>query len=252
MDNALFIDKLNKAKPISIVVINKFWKRWRNITPIERKAITSTEKAIEFLIDNISKDNLISIYIKGSFVTRELKRKSDIDILPIVNDRREMKRLGLLRDKNKEILKPAELLPIAYTELRQKNRLWGRADTFLRDLEHHEWIYGKKLSKLDYPLRSWDKMFADEVKMLKNKSLPLHKKGEFGFQQLIKQVFWLSYSEQVLFGKSPPRTWKGLNKFIKDKTHIIHKAYYFRIHPTKDKRKRKAFVIALEKYLEKL
>ena len=69
---------------------------------------------------------------------------------------------------------------------------------------------------------------------------------------MMKDVFWLVYLGEKLKGKNPPRTWKGLDKFVKDEKHIIHDAYGFRMNPTKDKRKRKVFVIKLEKYIKDL
>ncbi len=154
-----------------------------------------------------------------------MNKKSDVDIVPILRDNRTLKKLQSVRNENKEMLRPAELLPISLTELKHnknaKHRgpLRGRPDTFLRDLEHYELIYGKKLSKSDYPSRNSDKMFSDEIKTLIYQTIPLHKKGKYGFLQLIKQVFWICFHEQKKLGKSLPRTWKGLNKFVDDKNH---------------------------------
>ncbi len=219
-------------------------------------AIDSVNRAIKFLFQNIPQNKIVSIYIKGTFVTREMNEKSDVDIVPIVKDNKTLKKLQSVRNVKKEMLKPSELLPISLTELKNnknaKHRgpLKGRPDTFLRDLEYYKLVYGKKLNKATYPMRKPEEMFKDEIKTLKNQTILLHKKGEYGFSQLIKQVFWIVFHEQKSLGKFPPRTWKGLNNFIKEKKHIIHKAYYFRIHPTKDKRKRAGFVSALETYLE--
>lgn len=238
--------------------ISKFWKSWKNKSPREIRAINSIQKAISFLFKNIPRDKIIAVYIKGSFVTREMNKKSDVDIVPILKDNNTIRSLKIVRDENKEMLKPSELLPISLTELKHNEnskhhgKLKGKPDTFLRDLEHYKLIYGKGLNKLDYPMRDFNKMFHHAILGIKSKTLPMHKKGKFGFSQLIKQVFWISYSEQVMQGKSPPRTWQGLNKFIKDKNHIIHKTYYFRMHPTKDKRKRKAFINRLKVYLNHL
>ena len=163
-----------------------------------------------------------------------------------------------VRDENKELLRPAEILPISLMELKKNQNskyhspLKGKPDTFLRNLDYYKLIYGKKLSKSDYPMRSADEVYKNELSVLANQSISLHKEGKFGFQQLIKQVFWICFYEQKRLGKSPPRTWKELHKFVKDKNHIIHKVYYFRLHPTKDKRKRKVFVRTLEKYLKSL
>lgn len=239
-------------------MINEFWKNYRNKTAIEERAIASIKRAINFLFANVPKDKIISVYIKGNFVTREMNRKSDVDIVPVVKDNRTLKKLQSVRNENKEMLKPAELLPISLTEFKlnknakHRGPLKGRPDTFLRDIEHYKLVYGKKINKSDYPTRMPDKIFEHEIKTLRNQTIPLHKKGEYGFQQLIKQVFWIAFHEQKRLGKSPPRTWKGLNNFIKDKKHIIHRAYYFRLNPTKNKRKREKFVSSLENYLDEI
>ncbi|MBU0761356.1 MAG: hypothetical protein KJ600_03900 [Nanoarchaeota archaeon] len=239
-------------------MVNEFWKSYKNKTKLEERAISSIKQAMNFLFSNIPENKIVSVYIEGTFVTREMTKRSDIDIVPIIKDNRTLKKLQNVRNKNKEMLRPSELLPISLTELKQnknaKHRgpLKGRPDTFLRDLEHYKLVYGKKLSKPDYPVRSANKMFSHELKTLKNRTIALHKKGEYGFSQLIKQVFWIVFYEQKRLGGSPPRTWNGLNKFVKNKNHIIHKAYHFRKHPTKDKRKRAGFIRSLEAYLEKI
>lgn len=128
----------------------------------------------------------------------------------------------------------------------------GKPDTFLIDLDYHKLIYGRALRKEDFPSMYLKEIFFDKVRFVKNKLIPLYKKGKFGFQQLIRQAFWICYQEQQIIGKTPLRIWAGLDKFVKDKKRIIHSACYFRMHPTKDKRKRETFVKAFEKYLSGL
>lgn len=239
-------------------MLNEFWRSYKKKTAIEKGAISSIHRAMNFLFANVPKSKIISVYIKGTFVTREMNERSDVDIVPILKDNLTLKKLQKVRNENKEMLKPSELLPISLTELnhnknaKHRGPLKGKPDTFLRDLEHYKLVYGKKLNKSNYPMRNSDEMFEHEIKTLRSQTIPLHKKGEYGFQQLIKQVFWIVFHEQKKLGRSPPRTWNGLNIFIKDKNHIIHKAYHFRLEPTKDKRKRKGFVSSLENYLTTL
>ena len=233
--------------------IYEFWINWKNKTDVEKRAIDSLIRALDFLLLNIPKNKIISVYVKGSFVTREMSEKSDVDIIPILKDNIALNKLKTVRNKNKEILKPAEFLPLSLAELkRNKSVPHSRRNVFLRDLEHYKLIYGKKLINSTYPTKNLREMFLDELTVLKNKSIPLYKEGKFGFSQLIKQVFWITYSEQKMIGKSSPRTWKGLNSFVKNKNHIIHETYKLRLHPTKNKAIRKRFLMKLKDYLKKL
>jgi len=121
-------------------MINAFWRNWKNKSSIEKKAILSINRVINFLLAHVPKDELISIYIKGSFITREMNENSDVDVVPILKDNDTLRKLKIVRDENKEMLRPSEILPISLTELKKnKNsklhgKLKGRPDTFLRDL----------------------------------------------------------------------------------------------------------------------
>src|SRR3989344_3464604 len=62
----------------------EFWKNWRKITKLEETAIESIKKARRILLQSVPKDRIMAIYVKGSFVRREMTKKSDVDIVPIV------------------------------------------------------------------------------------------------------------------------------------------------------------------------
>lgn len=238
--------------------INRFWKSYKNKTKIEKKAIKSIENALDFLFQNIPKEKIVSVYIKGSFVTREMDRKSDIDIVPIVFDNKSMNSLQKVRDIHKDSFSPAELLPLSLSELKANknapNRpaIRQRPDGFLFFLQYHKLVYGKELNPKDYPMRSQKEIFRSAIKVLKEQLIPMHKKGDYGFRQVLKQVFWITVHEQIKLGKKPPITWEALDSFVKDKDHIIHRTYYLRKNHTKDKKIRSKYMGDLEIYLERL
>ena len=74
---------------------------------------------MNFLLSNIPRKKILAAYIKGTFVTREMNKRSDINIVPILSDNRILGKLKEIRNENKEMLKPAELLPISLTELKR-------------------------------------------------------------------------------------------------------------------------------------
>ncbi len=232
-----------------------FFKKWKNKNEIEEGAIAAVLDSVEFLQNNLTEKELVSIYLKGSFITREMNEKSDVDMIVIVDNKRTASKLKALRDKNKENFWPVDILPLSLDELANKDESNSRRTMFLADSDFYELIFGKKISSRDYPLKPFEKIFKGQVSFAR-KAIKLHREGNkdgcYGFSILIKNCFWIVYSELRLLDESPPRTWENLDKFIKDKKNIIHDAYYFRMNPTKDKKLREEFLKKFEVYLDYL
>src|SRR6056297_161798 len=60
------------------------WKYWKNKTQIEKDAIDSMLKAKDYILKNIPKKEIVSIYVYGSFAKRKITKKSDLDILVVL------------------------------------------------------------------------------------------------------------------------------------------------------------------------
>ncbi len=229
-----------------------FWKKWKKKTFIEKKAIASVMKAINLIVNAIPKNKLAAIYIKGSFVRREMNKKSDVDIVPIVT---ENKYEGPIFDTNSPEIAPCIIVPLSLWELRNnklftKNNLpRAKPDRFVKKLPHYKLIYGKPLDITHFKVRDDEKALKNNIIGFQNSILPLYKKGKLGFSTLIKTVFWLTELEQEVKGKKIKHSFKDIASSIKDKEHIIHDAYRFRLHPTKDKKERARFVEKLKKHL---
>ena len=78
----------------------EFWKNWKRKTKVEEAAIRVLYIGKKAIFETIPKSKIHCIYLKGSFITREMNRKSDVDFVVIVNDNRYLKKLNKL---NKEI-----------------------------------------------------------------------------------------------------------------------------------------------------
>ena len=75
---------------------NEFWKDWKRITKLEEAAIKSLKTARKIILDNLPKEQIVAIYAKGSFVRREMNKKSDVDTITILKERRYLKKLQKL------------------------------------------------------------------------------------------------------------------------------------------------------------
>ena len=221
----------------------KFWKDWQKITKLEETAIESIKKAKKILLQLVPKDRIMAIYVKGSFVRREMVKKSDVDIVLIVKDLKTKKEIQRLDKERGTFYRPSELLPKTVQELKSPN-------PFIDRLNSYKLIYGKSLKTSEFPFRNKKERLKGLIKAFNNEFLPNYEKGTFGFSELVKQVFWLTDLEEQINGKKVAVSWKELTNSIRFKNHIIHDALKFRLHPTKDKIKRRIFIVKLRKHLE--
>src|SRR3989338_6671226 len=97
----------------------EFWKNWRKITKLEETAIESIKKARRILLQSVPKDRIMAIYVKGSFVRREMTKKSDVDIVPIVKGLETKKAIQKLDNEKGTFYIPSELLPKTVQELKK-------------------------------------------------------------------------------------------------------------------------------------
>jgi hypothetical protein len=68
----------------------------------------------------------------------------------------------------------------------------------------------------------------------------------------MKQVFFLVEREERVKGNTPPHSWKDLTRSIKNKNHVVHDVYKYRLHPSKDKHDCARLLRKVERYVERL
>jgi len=235
-----------------------FWEKWKNKSLIEKKAINVVKLAREKIILVIPRDKLHSIYLKGSFVRREMNKKSDVDIVPIVT---ETKYEGEVFGVNSRKINPIIVVPLSLQELKQnklltksngKIDLRAKPDRFLETLNECKLIYGKSLNPKKFKIRSNRQALKDEIEVIKKGYIPYYEKGDIKFELLLKEVFWLTELEQKIKGARINGSFKDIVNSVKDKDHIIHYAIKFRNFSLKNKREEKNFVEKLKIHLENL
>lgn len=235
----------------------EFWKGWKRKTKIEKTAIKVLEIGKKAIFETIPKDQIHCIYLKGSFVRREMNRKSDVDFVVILKDNKYIKKLNALHKKIRmkyemELgIDGFSLWELERNERYHKKKVQATPSLFIIKLHKYKIIYGKELKQNDYP-HGTGHTLPKRVKIFRTLFIPLFKEKKIGFSGLIKQVFWLTETELEHKKKKVPLTWKGLDKAIKEKNHIMHLAYKYRLNKPKDKKRRDAFVKKLEKHLDKL
>ncbi len=235
-----------------------FYNSWKRKTKLEEMGIKSLKSAKKIILDNIPKKEIVAIYVKGSFVRREMNKKSDVDTVTILKTSKYLPKLKKLEGKYRTKFKPQlQIAGYSLWELKtgkktkSRKKVSASTSRFVKHLPHHELIYGRLLNIKDLHVGDDKKALKGMVGAFRKYFLPGYKNKKMGFSEIAKQVFWLVENEQKARGKNPPHNWKKLVKSIKDKNHIIHDALRFRLKPTKDKRKRNAFIRKLNRYLGK-
>jgi len=239
-------------------MVKEFWRDWNNKTKIEKIAIESLRKAERILFENIPKEKIYAIYVKGSFVRREMNKKSDVDIVPITYDNKTLEKIMKLEETKGYLYKPSELLPHSLKEFEQGKRYLkygspkGGVDVTLRNLYKYKLIYGQPIDINKYSIRSDLEFLNDHINAFKTVFIPMYKEKKFGFSEIMKQVFFLVEREERIICKETPDSWKALANSIKDEKHIIHDVLKYRLHPTKDLEVRAKLLEKLQQYLRRL
>jgi hypothetical protein len=234
-----------------------FWNEWDNVTDRERHAIDGIIGARKLILENIPNDDIVSIYVNGSFVRRDLNLESDVDTQTIVRD---PKYLDVLRDLDKKYREPGmvhiDIAGYSINELlsgqREKNKLSRTPPVrFVKHLEHYKPIFGETLNPEEYFTRSDRDLLRGLRDFVEQDFLPLYEKG-LPFSHIVKQVFWLAEGEARVNGEVPPYSWEGVKSLFDDKEHIIHQTYEFRQDMPTDDRVKTTYIEKLKKYLKNL
>ena len=80
----------------------EFWKDWKRKTKLEESAIKSIKIARKIILSEIPKEQIVAIYAKGSFVRREMNKKSDVDTVTILKESKYLKNLKKLEEKYRD------------------------------------------------------------------------------------------------------------------------------------------------------
>ncbi len=232
------------------------WKAWKNKTKIEKDSIKKIIRSRNKIIKSVPKSALVSIYIKGSFTRREMKKGSDIDLVPIVTRNKYQKNIFSVNSKE---LSPCMIVPLSLEELKtnklstkpkRKIELRAKPDDFLRKLDQFMIIFGKPLNPKKFNIRSPKKILDDEIKVIKKGYLPYFISGEIPFEPLLKEVFWMTEAE-LDYKKIPHgNTFEEISRAIEDKNHIIHDAIKLRKKKKITEKEKKEFVRKLKRWLK--
>jgi predicted nucleotidyltransferase len=213
------------------------------------------EKAREAILEAIPNEEIISIYVKGSYVQDEMQCNSDVDVVVILKTEQYLPAIYELTERLGNTTKPP-FQAVAYTLEELQTGKWSTVRTkkattissFVKHLDHLPLIYGSKPEGKLFT-RTDVKDLTAHLSAFEKSFLPDYEKGTFKFNDLVKQVMWLTEREQRALGITPAYSWEKLASSIEDKDHIIHLALKLRRQEKISPEEREEFMNKLNEYL---
>lgn len=237
--------------------MKEFWKYWKTKTELETSAIEAIKFGYKLIRDNIPKENIVSIYVGGSFVMREMDEKSDVDIALIVSDSKLVSRVRTLAKRWRNLTKPDLCISCrSLWELNTGKTIKTKSPRMgtkraLNMIKNYSLIYGRKLDFSQFPQLSIQKEFILELEAVTNFFLKWFKEGKIGFRDLCKRVIWLARAELQMKSVKVPYSYEGTVKLV-PKTHIATLALRHIKNKTKNQNLRTEFLVKLKSYLKQL
>ena len=227
---------------------------------LKERAELSIQKGKGIILQNIPNEEIIAIYIKGSYVQDELRPDSDVDLVVILKSEKYLSSVyKLSEDFGNLVLPPFSTsvytLDELYTGKLSIKRISDRekhvtpVKYFSIHFIHFPLIFGSKPEGKLFT-RNNDKNLLTQVSVFKKMFLPAYNNGTFKFDGLVKQALWLSEIEQRVLGYTPEYNWQKLADSVKDKNNIVHDALKLRRQTEIFKKKQDEFIKKLNDYLD--
>jgi predicted nucleotidyltransferase len=224
---------------------------------LKEMAEISLQKGKEIILQNIPSDEIISIYIKGSYVQDELRPESDVDIVVILKSEKYLSDVYKIREDYKN----HSQIPFqvgAYTMDELQTGVWAISrvkkmtpiSVFVKHLDNLPLLYGSKIESELLHTRTDTKELSINISVFRKLYLPGLESSKYKLQDIVKHVLWLVEREQRALGHKPDYSWQKLADSIEDKNHIVHDALKLRRQPNVSKQEQDDFLKKLSTYLD--
>jgi len=229
-----------------------------SIDNLKEKADLSIERAKAVILQNIPKEEIISIYVKGSYAQGELQPDSDVDVVVILKTEEFLPKAYTLSDTaDNQTQIPFAIVAYTLGELQTGEKASNRpkvtspVSVFVKQLDYLPLIYGAK-PEGNLFTRTDKKDLTAHMGAFRSTFLQDYEKGKFSIKELVKQVLWLADREQRVLGNIQGYSWQSLADSVTDKNHIIHTALRLRRQAVITPSEETDFLKNLQDYLKLL
>jgi hypothetical protein len=213
-------------------------------------------------------NELVSLYITGSFLSREMTGSSDIDFIGLMKPSFDFRKEPQINRALNDELHPShkiDLGTMSYDEFfggGQKGSLMRYIELpiFLNFLKRARLIYGKRIIFDNLPIEpaSPKDELAYHIKVFEDFKEHFRKKdrvrSDFAFRDFIKIVFYIANLELHLKKNTKPkRSYFGIvRSFKEDKSHIVHYSMKLRRKKSINHQEKKLWLDSAETYVAKM
>src|SRR6056297_899214 len=236
------------------------WKYWKNKTQIEKDAIDSMLKAKNYILKNIPKKEIVSIYVYGSFVRREMTKDSDVDMFVILKSN---KYLGFSEKITMEAISSwkvrTDIFFLSLEELKtgkRANKQKGKLPlprSFISSgfKKTRAPIYGKKVPFDKFPYDSNEKILENGFFLVRRVSFKIEQ--DMFWRKFIKRFFQIEEIKQWVKGKETPIKYREMASLLENKKPIIKEIVYYLLDTTPEEvgiKERKRFAKKARRYIK--
>lgn len=196
------------------------------------------ERIVQTVLENTG-NSLISLYLVGSFLTKDMVKSSDIDLVAVMESSFDFGKEKLINERlNEEIVSShkIDLGTMSVEEFfggKQKGSLMRHMNlpVFLNSLKNAQFVYGRKLDFDELPVKPASKTdemkyWIKEFKKYKNEFRKKDKLGvDFSFKDFVKVIFYIANLQLQLIRKTKQEKKRYsdiANAFRTESNHIVH------------------------------
>lgn len=225
------------------------------------------QKMKKVVLENAG-DDLVSLYVIGSFHSKEMIRTSDIDLVGVMKPSFNFKKEGEMNkalNKGNSSGNRIDLGTMSYDQFfggRQQGSLMKHIElpVFLNFLKRAKLIYGRRINFNRLPIKPVSPLeeLKYHIKVFNEYKSGYRKKNkirpDFSFRGFIKIVFYIANLElQLTRNLTPRRSYSEIVKaFRKDKDHIVHYSMKLRRKKTISHDERNSWLDMAENYVAKM
>jgi hypothetical protein len=226
------------------------------------------DRIVQIVLENAG-SSLVSLYVVGSFFTKDMVKSSDIDLVGVMEPSFDFRKEKLINQRlNEKILSKhkIDLGTMSIEEFfggKQRGSLMRHMNlsVFMNSLKNSQLAYGRKLDFDEMPVKQASKKdemkyWIEEFRKYKDEFRRKDRLGvDFCFKDFVKVIFYIADLHLELTAKTKRRKKRYsdiANAFRTESAHIVHYSLALRKRESITKEEKQSWLDKAEAYVESI